>query len=194
MDTEENPSSGELIRRWRNGDEDAARDLFERYVRRLTRLAEQQLGAPLASRLDGEDVVQSVFRTFFRRCARGEFKIESSAQTWRLLVRITLRKSWAKARHHTAAIRDLGAETVSDRSAWFEETVSRTPSPHEATTLADELEFVLRGLPPAYVQMVEMRLQGYTAAEIADQMGVSRQTVYRVLRLLQERLQQRDRS
>src|SRR5262245_34433015 len=64
--------------------------LFERYARRLAHLAEQHLSRKLAGRLDGEDVVQSVFRTFFRRSALGEFRIDSSDQIWRLLVKMTV--------------------------------------------------------------------------------------------------------
>ena len=66
----------EWLQRWRSGDAQAAEQLFTRYARRLTGLAEQHLSRKLAGRLDGEDVVQSVFRTFFRRSAAGEFRIE----------------------------------------------------------------------------------------------------------------------
>src|SRR5205823_4573401 len=84
--------------------------LLEQYARQLTRLAEQHLSRKLAGRLDGEDVVQSVFRTFFRRCARGDFRLSSAAELWRLLVQITVCKARAKARYHTAEKRDVAAE------------------------------------------------------------------------------------
>jgi ECF sigma factor len=99
-----------LVQQLRAGNRDAAEKLFARYAQRLTRLAEQHLSRKLAGRLDGEDVVQSVFRTFFRRSATGEFRIDSSAQLWQLLVKITLLKARAKARYHTADKRDAGAE------------------------------------------------------------------------------------
>src|SRR4051812_42199279 len=92
----------QLLGRFREGDPRAAEVLFERYAVRLARLAEQRLSRKVAGRVDAEDVVQSVFRTFFHRCARGEFRIDSSAQLWRLLVTITLRKTQAHVRHHTA--------------------------------------------------------------------------------------------
>src|SRR5262249_11157232 len=98
------PSQDDLAGRLQDGDDRAARELFARYAHRLAVLAERHLSDNLAARVDGEDVVQSVFRTFFRRCARGEFQIDSSAQLWRLLVKITVRKARAKARQHTAAV------------------------------------------------------------------------------------------
>src|ERR1043166_1704545 len=100
------PPIPELLKRSRAGDQQAASQPFERYARELTRVAEQHLSRKLAGRLDGEDVVQSVFRTFFRRSAAGEFRIDNSAQLWRLLVQITLRKAQAKGRHHQAEMRN----------------------------------------------------------------------------------------
>src|SRR6516162_16394 len=100
----------DLVERLRDGDPQAAEEIFARYAQRLTALAEQHLSRKLAARLDGQDVVQSVFRTFFRRSAAGEFRIDSSDELWRLLVQITLQKARAKARHHTAAVRDVTAE------------------------------------------------------------------------------------
>ena len=68
------------------------------YAQRLSRLAEQFIARGLGGRIEGDDVVQSVFRTFFRRCAGGEFQIDSSAQLWQLLVKITMTKARAQGR------------------------------------------------------------------------------------------------
>ncbi len=65
----------DLLERCRAGDPEAAHQLFAAYARRLTGVADQHLSRKLAGREDGEDVVQSVFRTFFRRAAAGEFRI-----------------------------------------------------------------------------------------------------------------------
>jgi DNA-directed RNA polymerase specialized sigma24 family protein len=65
---------------------------------------------------------------------------------------------------------------------------SREPGPEEAAALVDQIEALLRGLPPLYCHILDRRLQGQPVAEIASGLGVSRQTVYRALALLQERL------
>src|SRR5258708_2900179 len=98
MSDESIPWSDRLQQR----DAAAAEAVFARYAQRLVRVAEQHLNKILAARIDGEDVVQSVFRTFFRRAEAGQFRIDTSAQLWQLLVRITILKSRAKARYHTA--------------------------------------------------------------------------------------------
>src|SRR5207249_2604299 len=101
-------STPDSMQKLNAGEPLSAEELFARYARKLTRVAEQHLSRRVASREDGEDIVQSVFRTFFRRDAAGEFQIDSSAQIWRLLVKITLRKAQARGRYHTAEMRDVG--------------------------------------------------------------------------------------
>src|SRR5262249_10014669 len=103
-----------LVKRLHDGDPQAANLLFERYARRLARAAEQHLAQNLAGRLDGEDVVQPVSRPFSRRHAAGEFRLDSTAQLWRLLLQITLRKARFQARFHLAARRDAAAEANDD--------------------------------------------------------------------------------
>ena len=177
----------DVVRRLREGDPWVADALFALYAWRLTQLAERNLSDKLAGRLDGEDVVQSVFRTFFRRGAAGEFQIDSSAQLWRLLVTITLRKVAAQGRYHTTQARDVAAEAGGD--AWLAAAVAREPGPEEAVVLVDEIETLLRGLPPVFCQVLELRLQGCGPTEVARRLGVSRMTVQRALSLLQQRLE-----
>lgn len=180
-------STPEQLQSVQDGNAEAAARLFEHYAQRLARLAEQHLSRKLAGRLDGEDMVQSVFRTFFRRSAQGEFQVDSSAQIWKLLVKITLMKARAKGRYHTAGMRNAKVE-VSDVDARLPEPTAHEPGPLEAAALADQIEALLRGLPPLYSNVLEMRLRGYSAAEIAPELGVSRRTVERALNLLQQRL------
>src|SRR5262245_46479150 len=123
-----------LLELIRQGDQQAAEALYASYAKRLTRLAEQRLSRKLAPRLDGEDVVQSVFRTFFRRTAQGCFHIDSSAQIWRLLVKITLLKARATGRYHTAEKRNVHAE-VASRDPWLDNVLARGPGPEEVAYL-----------------------------------------------------------
>ena len=179
-------SSPRLAEGLRGGDPSAAEEVFARYARRLALLAERRLSRRVAARVDGEDVVQSAFRTFFRRCAEGEFRIDDSADLWRLLATITIRKAQANARRHTAERRDVNAEAAGDGA--LESALTGDPGPDEAATLVDQIDALLHGLPPLYARLLDLRLQGRTVAEAAEEMGVSRQTVYRALDLLRQRL------
>jgi RNA polymerase sigma-70 factor (ECF subfamily) len=178
----------DLVVRLRGGDPLAAEEIFARYAQRLTCLAEQQLSRKLAARLDGADVVQSVFRTFFRRSAAGQFHIDNSAELWRLLVQITLQKARAYGRQHTAGVRDVAAETPGGGGELLVEAVTHEPGPAEAAALVDQIEELLRGLPALYCDLLQLRLEGYTVSDTAARLGVSRRTVHRGLHLLQQRL------
>jgi RNA polymerase sigma-70 factor, ECF subfamily len=167
------------------GDNRAAGAVFDRYSDRLVRLAGRHLSQRLAGRVDPEDVVQSVFRTFFRRGADGEFQLDGSAQLWQLLVKITVRKARAKARYHTADRRDAGAERLP--ADGFDPQAAEC-GPDEAVILVDQIDVLLRGLPPVYAQVLGLRLQGRNVTDVADELKLSRQTIHRALNLLQERL------
>jgi RNA polymerase sigma factor (sigma-70 family) len=178
----------QLVERLRSGDPQAAEELFVRYAQRLTCLAEQHLSRTLAARLDGADVVQSVFRTFFRRSAAGEFHIDSSAELWRLLVQITLRKARAHARQHTAGVRDVAAEVLGGGADLLFEALAHEPGPAEAAALVDQIQELLRGLPALYCDLLQLRLEGHSVIDTAARLGVSRRTVHRGLQLLRQRL------
>ena len=89
---EETPSRSSFIERLQAGDPKAEEQLYTRYAQTLIQVAQKNLGKVVKRRLDAEDVVQSVFRTFIRRNAEGEFQIKSSDKLWRLLVKITVLK------------------------------------------------------------------------------------------------------
>src|SRR5262245_34891463 len=81
-----------LVARWQKGDQAAAAELFQRYAGRLVALARSQLSDKLAQRVDPEDVVQSVYRSFFVDSREGRYQVERGGDLWQLLVTMTLHK------------------------------------------------------------------------------------------------------
>ncbi len=73
--SDDEASDRSLVRRFRGGQADASTQLYLRYAKRLHALATKQMSAELARRVDPEDIVQSVFRTFFRRLASGHYDV-----------------------------------------------------------------------------------------------------------------------
>ena len=67
----EEPTDRSLLRRLQQGQADASTELYLRYAERLLAVAAAQTSPDLARRVDPEDIVQSVFRTFFRRASLG---------------------------------------------------------------------------------------------------------------------------
>lgn len=116
----------------RSGDADSARRIFEHFSQRLCRLAQRHLSVRVRPRVDEEDIVQSVFRTFFQRDAQGQFQVDHSDKLWRLLVTITVRKARGIWRKNSSAARDVGR----DRSRTIAMPIPRLTSilpPHRCT-------------------------------------------------------------
>src|SRR5262249_28270746 len=149
------------------------RQLFDRYVDRLVALARRRLSQRLAGRVDPEDVVQSVFRTFFGRVKAGQFNIANQDDLTKLLVRITVHKTLRQVEFHQAAKRDTSLETAQGSASQerLQELLDREPTPDEANCFVDQLEHFLDHLQPQERQILEMRMQGYSNEEIADKLG-----------------------
>ena len=175
-------SSGDQLRveRWQAGDEKAASELYYRYLERLVTVAQRRLSAKLSARVDPEDIVQSVFRSFFVRAQKGKFVFKDDDDIWKLLVQITVHKTLKHVAFHRRAKRDAGAEAGADQDRLVS-YLSREPSPEEAAIFVDSVEFFLRELRPADRKIIEMRLEGFDQGEIAKRLGVSDRTIRRLM-------------
>lgn len=175
-------SDDELLARCREGDADAQQLLYDRFSSRLIAIAQRRIGARLGRRLDSEDVIQSVFRTFFRKASLGKYPPEESEKLWGQLVRVTLSKTIDATREHTAEKRDIHLEVPGDWSQPLVDTFGRGPSPDQAAVLTELLDQLLCFLGDAkYMSIIELTLQGHDKVEIAEQVRLSKRSVDRTL-------------
>lgn len=109
----------DVMARLRAGDEDAARQVFQRFVHRLVGLARVRLGRDLRRRVDPEEVVQSAYKSFFLRYEEGKVEVRDWGSLWSLLTVITLRKCIDRVDYHRAQGHNIrreakaGAEAIS---------------------------------------------------------------------------------
>jgi RNA polymerase sigma-70 factor (ECF subfamily) len=185
---------GDLLVRLESGDSSAADELYRCYAQRLCAIADQQLGRRLRAREDPEDVVQSAFRTFFRRAADGQFQVDHASGLWNLLVTITLNKVRLRAQRHRAGKRDVRAEVGLDLEQLDPRLVAREPTAEDVAAFLDELDFLLSGLEDPDPEIVRLCFQGYSPSEIAERVNCSRWTVRRVLDHVGNRLRLRTDS
>jgi RNA polymerase sigma-70 factor (ECF subfamily) len=175
------PSDRELLERFRRGEQFAATALYVRYAPRLLALARSRCSRSLAHRLDSEDIVQSVFRRFFRRAKCGGYDVPVGTELWSLLLVIALNKIRTVEAFHRAGKRDVDATTTADQ-------LNDHPTPGAGCAhgngafLGLVVREALERLAPELREIVELRLQGYEVREIADLTERSLRTVERLLK------------
>jgi RNA polymerase sigma-70 factor (ECF subfamily) len=182
-------SFAEFLARLHNQDDAAAQELFARFTRQLIALALRHIDAGLRHKVDPEDVVQSVYKSFFARYGAGNLDLVNWNSLWGLLTLITVRKCAEQASYHRAECRNAARE-VSPRGdaamSWLE-PLGREPTPVEAAVLSETIEHLLGSLDAEERPILELSLQGYTTREISERLGRAERTV----RLLREGVRHR---
>jgi RNA polymerase sigma-70 factor (ECF subfamily) len=171
-------------------DADAARELLQRFANQLIALARRRFHPGLQHKVDPEDVVQSTFKSFFRRYGQGNLEAGNWDGLWGLLTLITVRKCAERVAHYRAQCRDAAREASAppgEEGAPWLEALSREPTPLEAVELSEAVERLLAGLDEDERPVVELSLQGYTTREISERVGRAERTV----RLLREGVRKR---
>jgi RNA polymerase sigma-70 factor (ECF subfamily) len=179
------PSDRSLLRRLRGGSQDAATQLYYKYAKRLRALARASTSAQLARRVDADDIVQSVFRTFFRAACQGLYDVPAGDDLWNLLLVIALNKIRAAGIHHSAAKRDVRVTAELDRIDEAAEIEQEDP---EQSFLRLVVRDTLGRLTEGERRAIELRMEGYDVAEISALLGRSKRTVERSLQQARTKL------
>jgi RNA polymerase sigma factor (sigma-70 family) len=199
-----NSSSGS-VSRWiqelKCGDEDAAKNLWERYFKRIIGWARKRLSSHARRVMDEEDVAQSVFRSFCLGAPQGEFpELIDRDDLWPLLARITNRKAvnqirWAnREKRGGGKIRGDSVLTPAGESeqGGFDDIAHDDPTPDFVVSMAEECRLILNSLPDdTYRFVVWSRLEGRTNEEIANLLGVTTRSIERKMQLIRASLARR---
>jgi RNA polymerase sigma-70 factor (ECF subfamily) len=165
-------------------------EVVERFTQRLLRLARAKLPQRVRQRVDPEDIVQSVYRSFFKRLKQGQFAFEESHDVWRLLAAMTYNKVCNARKFHERQRRDVRREQPLGESQLPGEVADAAalekPQAEDVQILYDSLQRLLQALPDNYRTIAVLRLEGNSIEQIAQQVKRSRRTVLRVLAHLQE--------
>jgi DNA-directed RNA polymerase specialized sigma24 family protein len=174
----------------------AAQLIWDRYFGRLLELARNHLDRQIRRRVDEEDVLQSMYKSFCLRRQRGEFDLANRDALWGLLAKITLNKTRNAAKHELRGKRNINLErsipvdddAESDRRV-LEQMESTEPSPEQAAILKEVGERWQEALADADLQQIRSwLLEGYSYREIADKLGCVERTVQRKVALIRDTL------
>ncbi|MCH7727586.1 MAG: hypothetical protein IH991_14035 [Planctomycetes bacterium] len=182
----------DLLARLDQGQGDAQTEVFRRFAERLVKLARARLDDRIRKTTDPEDVMQSVWRSFFTRQQAGDFELQDWGGLWAVLAVMTVRKCGRRSVAAQRAKRDVTRESnpqssATDDSSFRWEAVDRTPTPDEAATLTEMVEQVMSGLDDREQNIFSLRLQGFTVLEISGQVDLTERSVHRKLAAIRDR-------
>ncbi|MDX1926789.1 MAG: sigma-70 family RNA polymerase sigma factor [Pirellulaceae bacterium] len=159
-----------------------ASEVFQRYSMRLLRLANDRLGKDVRGKISPEDVVQSAFKSFFRRLKDFRFDRDGTDTIWGLLSIITIRKCRKWDAFYRCDKRAVQRERPSDSSLTGQgKHTSTEPGPEDALVVEELLEKLFREFEPRQHQMILLRIDGCSIEEIASQCQSSCRTVARTI-------------
>lgn len=182
------------ILRLKAGDDEAAQEIWTRYVERLIRVACLRLADTPKRMADEDDVVIRAFTSFLNGINSGKFKTLSDRHDlWQILVMLTERQAIDLARAERAKkrgagrVRSMSTLTNAHTGLSIECATDPMPTPEFALQASEELAQLLSMLDDKVLESVAIwRLEGLTNQEIAKRLGRSESTVERKLKLIRE--------
>lgn len=184
-----------LLRNVKLGDSEAETQLHRVFVERLIRLASSRINRKFQAKIEAEEVVQSVFFSFFRRHEKGEFVFQDWNDLWALLVKITVRKCASKVEGFMTAKRSVYREMegrVSNSRDSSLNSLSREPTAQEISIFNETFDRLVESLNSLQQQVVVLRLQGHSNLEISERIGRSERSVYRALNEVRDKFRAMD--
>lgn len=173
-----------------SGDRTAVAELYRRFVDQLVERAERRIPDRHRGRIMAESVVHSVMESLMDlasadRDRLARYRITNWGQLYGLLARMTLCKCVNRVRKWEAAKRGADAADNLDPAV----VVSRGPSPEDEQTYAELLGKLFDPLQPAELEVLDLRMAGFTHEQIAERTRLTVTTVKAIVRRLQRRLQ-----
>jgi RNA polymerase sigma factor (sigma-70 family) len=175
----------ELLERLSGGDAAAAEQVFRTYEPSLRALVRRMLPVQLRSKFDSVDVVQSVWVDLLKGFRDSGWTFTSVAQLRAFLIKVTRNRFIDRVRKNRVA---LEHQRPLEAMAPEGSPESGTDSPSEKAE-ADELwERMVELCPPAHRELLRLKREGYSLAEIAERTGLHESSVRRILYELARKL------
>ncbi len=175
----------DLLEKLCSGDAESAEKVFRAYEPYLRGVVRRQLSAQLRAKFDSIDVVQSVWADLLKGFRHSGWKFPDRTHLKAFLVAATRHRLLDHVRRCRTALR---REEPADGTALTVAVPSPQPRPSQIVQ-ADELwERILSLSQPAHREVLQLKRQGLSAAEIARCTGRHEDGIHRILRNLASRL------
>jgi RNA polymerase sigma-70 factor (ECF subfamily) len=182
-----------LIERSRQGDRTALARLVEQYEFKIRLVARHRLGPALRPYLDSVDLTQSVHRSLILGLRQNKFEISSPKNLIALALTMVRRKVARQWRHLQRQKRfDPGSASEGALPDVLTSLSSTQADPTRAAQFNDQVHQLCQSLEKTDRRLLELRLQDYSLAEVAGQLGITVNALR--VRLHRLRLRLRDRG
>lgn len=191
----DSPHISHWIDQVKEGDSFAAHQLWHHYYDRLVASARQHLRGQHQGVSDEEDIVLSVFESFYRAAEKGRFpELTGRDDLWRLLLRMSARKIVDKRRHDRRDRRGGGNQPISldaGDAPQIIEVIGNEPSPEMVAMMTESVNELISHLGVGQLREIAVaKMEGLSNAELAEKMDCSERTIERRLNLIREKCQQ----
>lgn len=183
------------LRQLGQGDQEAARQLWDRYSSALMRLTQDRYRGAVSAVADEEDLVQSVFQALWTGATDGRLEtVKDRTELWWLLLAITRRKAVNRKAYNGRLKRGRKVvsldqfDTLSGDSDFTPVgPADDQPPPELILILEEEQQRLLASLRDDVMRSIAVwKLEGDTHEEIAEKLGVAPRTVIRKLNLIRK--------
>ena len=194
-------ASGGSITHWlrqlKEGDSQAAQELWQRYYHRLIGLAHKKLRDAPRRVADEEDVVVCAFDKFFRAVEAGQFpQLDDRNDLWQVLVLMTAQqavnqlKQQLRKKRGGGKIRGesmFGGIDEGQEDVGIDQMIGDDPTPEFAVAVAEQCGRLFVTLDDENLSRVaQWKLEGHTNKEIAELFGCTERSVERKLKLIRD--------
>ena len=186
---------GIWVSQLKDGDPQAAQQLWNTYFFRMVKVARCKLHGAPAGMADEEDVALSAFKSFCRGTRDGRFtELQDHEDPWPLLLALTTHKAIDLLRYERRVKRGgpdkkhsppAGLEEAPGTDIDMSQLIGKEPDPQAAVQAAEECQEILDRFSDAILRAIALwKMEGFTTEEIASKLDCTTRTVERKLQLI----------
>jgi RNA polymerase sigma-70 factor (ECF subfamily) len=180
---EKNEDFGRLLHRVNAGSDPAAQKLYELFSANILRAVRRKLPRALRPKFDSIDFVQEAWAVFWEE-ARQKYSFDDPEQFAGFLARLAENIVVDAVRQRLGSIqRNVNREVPIQVPGTTEPRplADDSPTPSHALMCDEEWQRFLMQQPPVYQRVFILYREGNSPTDIAEEMGISRRNVDRIL-------------
>lgn len=176
----------DLLRRTNDGDQEAAQQFLAQFESDIRTLVRSRLPGKLRTQFDSMDFVQQVWTSFIRGLRENPQRFDNVRNLKGYLAGVAKNKVLQEHRRRTATAkfrieREESLYVRRGDQVVVREIVGPEPTPSKHAQASERLKLLTQGRPPHEVEVIKLRRQGWTLAEISDRTQLSERTIRRII-------------